>query len=65
MCFSVIRQKTGVNEKYTVRPRKMPKGENNNVVETQDQSYSLRIKYSQGFEKFRKGNEIDYSLFKP
>ena len=29
-----MRQKTGVNEKYTVRPRKMPKGENNNVVET-------------------------------
>jgi len=29
-----MRRKTGVNEKNTARPRKMPKGENNNVVET-------------------------------
>jgi len=34
MCFSVMRQKTGVNEKYTVRPRKMPKGKNNDIIET-------------------------------
>jgi len=36
MCFTVMRRKTGVNEKYTVRPRKMPKGENNNVIESLD-----------------------------
>jgi len=34
MCFSVIRQKTGVNEKYAVRPCKIPKGKNNDIIET-------------------------------
>jgi len=36
MCFTVMRRKMGVNKKYAVRPCKIPKGENNNVVETQD-----------------------------
>jgi len=34
MCFTVMRRKTGVNEKNTAGPRKMPKGENNNIIET-------------------------------
>jgi len=36
MCFTVMRRKTGVNEKYTVKLCKMPKGENNNIIESLD-----------------------------
>jgi len=34
MRFTVMRRKTGVNGKNTARPRKMPKGENNDIIES-------------------------------
>jgi len=34
MCFTVMKRKTGVNGKNTEKPRKMPKGKNNDIIET-------------------------------